>query len=117
MRVCQPVVQLRDSAPQAIPLLVVIVKSRYAAPPVRMRLTIIGHTLLLQGGRAMFSLCSTWFGLSFVHPHPEFRTGIRPPALKRGVFFAHAGKVYLRCLPNEPVFFTAPAPIKPLKNI
>src|SRR3989304_3692729 len=55
--------------------------------------------------------CSAWFGLSFVHPHPEFRIRIRPPASKRGVFLCPAPpKVYLRSRPNKSAIFLVRTP-------
>lgn len=56
------------------------------------------------------SFCSTWFGLSFVHPHPEFRTRIKPPASKRGVFFDRDSESILEIILNELGFLCAKHP-------
>jgi len=40
----------------------------------------------------MFRRVVAWFGLSFVHPHPEFRTGSSNPRPPDGGFFSARGK-------------------------
>jgi hypothetical protein len=66
----------------------------------------------------MFLVCSTWFGLSFVHPHPEFRTRDLAPRLKNGGFFSPTPpEVYWRCPAIEAVIFAVLSPTNSLKII